>query len=134
MSKVTRTQVRALLLGTVLALAGCDGDDRAAADATGATAPVEAVGAAARDQAAFDSAYTAAKAEYDESVAARNAWTSAQAALAAAKTAAEAGDFAKGMALAREAGLQSDLALAQKERETAWLGSIGGAPIPGASR
>lgn len=112
-------------VGVVLGLAGCGEDKGAQTEAPATVAEAPAPEPAQPDQAAFDTAYAAAEAAFNESVSARNAWVSVQRELAAAKEAAAAGDFAAGIQHAEEASRQSELALAQKAHEAEnWQKSV----------
>lgn len=76
---------------------------------------------AASTEADFKAAYAAADAANNEAGKLRNQWTTGVKALAAARKAAEAGDFDKAVAEAKHAEELSKAAIYQAhEQETAW--------------
>jgi hypothetical protein len=76
---------------------------------------------AAASEADFKAAYAAAEAANKEAGSLRNQWTTTSAALAAAKKAAEAGDFDKALASSREAEALAKASIFQATSEKeAW--------------
>ena len=72
---------------------------------------------AAATEADFKAAYAAAEAASKEAAGLRNQWTTTASELAAAKRAAEAGDFDKAVAAAREAEALAKASIFQAHRE-----------------
>jgi hypothetical protein len=84
-----------------------------------ATGPATAL--AAGSEADFKAAYAAAEAANKEAGAMRNQWTTTKSALAAAKKAADAGDFDKATASAKEAEALAKASIFQATSEkTRW--------------
>jgi hypothetical protein len=76
---------------------------------------------AAGSEADFKTAYAAAEAANKEAASLRNQWTTTAAALAAAKKAADAGDFDKAIASSKEAEALSRASIYQAQSEKdAW--------------
>jgi len=73
------------------------------------------------DEAAFRTAYAAAEAAVQQAAALRNQWTTTVSTLAAAKKAADGGDFDRALAHAREAEALAQASIYQAESEKdAW--------------
>ena len=73
----------------------------------------------------FNAAYSTAMKTEQQALAANAAWTTAESALADAKKAAEAKDYDKAVALAREAGLLAKASLDQaRAEETSWRNAV----------
>ena len=80
-----------------------------------------ATGAFAASEADFKAAYAAAEAANKEAGSLRNQWTTTAATLAAAKKAADSGDFDAGVAAAREAEALAKASIFQATSEkTRW--------------
>jgi hypothetical protein len=87
----------------------------------GALLLLGAVLPASADEAAFRTAYAAADSAVKQAAALRNQWTTTVSTLAAAKKAAEGGDFDRALAQAREAEALAKASIYQAESEKdAW--------------